>query len=391
MPTPTRLAAIGLAIAAGVIVALAALALAELEREAELHRDVIDGLHAKDSLESLRVQLSELGLAARVVALTGDLAAVQRIESRAVEAEAELAYLAQHPTNDNGPAFVALRQAVTGFALQARSIGGQRAARGVQDAVAAATAAEAAQAEALHASARVLDQRVRRINDRALAQIRLSETLRTYVSWLLAGSVIVLIGLFATYRWAALREKAARQRIEHLAHYDTVTGLPNRALLADRLEQEVARARRSSGCFALVMLDLDGFKSVNDRWGHAAGDQVLAIVGERARRGLRASDTIGRLGGDEFMAILPDTTAAGARAAAGKIVQSLAQPYALDEGGATLSASAGLAIFPADGADAETLQRAADGALYEAKREGKNRVSSAAGAQREEIGAGAEA
>ena len=374
----------GLAIAAIVIVALAALALAELDREAELHREVIGGMHAKDSLESLRVQLSELGLAVRVVALTGDAEAVQRIEARAVEAEAELAYLVQHPSNDGGPAFGDLRQAVTALALQARSIGAQRAARGAKEALAAAAATEGAQREALLALGRVLDARVRRINERALDQIRLSETLRTYVSWLLAGSVVVSIGLIATYRWAALRERTAQQRIEHLAHYDTVTGLPNRALLNDRLEQEVSRARRNNGSFAVLMLDLDGFKSVNDQWGHAAGDRVLTLVGQRARQALRASDTFGRLGGDEFMAILPEASAAGARAAADKIVQALAQPYALERSTASLSASIGIAVFPGDGADAPALQRASDDALYTAKREGKNRVSSAAGARKAE-------
>jgi len=384
LPSASRLAAFGLAIAAVVIVALAALALAELEREAELHREVIGGMHAKDSLESLRVQLSELGLAVRVVALTGDLTAVQRIEARSVEAEAELAYLAQHPSNENDAAFGDLRQAVTGFALQARSIAGLRAARGTPEAMAAAGAAENAQRDTLMALGRVLDMRVKRINDRALDQIRLTDTLRSYVSWLLAGSVVVLFGLFATYRWAALRERAARERIEHLAHYDTVTGLPNRALLTDRLEQEVARARRGSGAFALLMLDLDGFKSVNDKWGHAAGDRVLTLVGQRARQALRASDTIGRLGGDEFMAILPDASATGAKAVAAKIVQAVAQPYALPRGEARLSASVGLAMFPADGADSQLLQRAADDALYAAKREGKNRVLSAAGALTEE-------
>ena len=140
LPSRSRLAATGLAIAAIVIVALAALALSELEREAELHREVIGGMHAKDSLESLRVQLSELGLAVRVVALTGDLEAAQRIEARAVEAEAELAYLAQHPNNDNGPAFLELRQSVTGLVLQARSIAAQRVARGGEQALSSAGA-----------------------------------------------------------------------------------------------------------------------------------------------------------------------------------------------------------------------------------------------------------
>ena len=379
MPSASRLAAAGLAVAAIVIVALAALALAELEREAELHREVLAGMHAKDSLESLRVQLSELGIAARVVALTGDPEAAQRIEARAVEAEAELAYLAQYAARDgNVSSFAELKQAVAGLTLQARSVATLRAARGTQGALAPAAAAEGAQREALAALGSVLDSRTRRLNQRMLDQIRLGETLRAYVSWLLAGSVVVLIGLFATYRWAALRERAAQQRIEHLAHHDMVTGLPNRVLLSDRLDQETARALRAKGGFAVLMIDLDGFKQVNDRWGHAAGDRVLALVAQRARQCLRASDTVGRLGGDEFLAVLPEATLAGGTAVAEKIVNALAQPYPLDKGEATLGASVGVAVYPANGDAPDVLQKAADAALYRAKREGKNRVRTAA-------------
>jgi diguanylate cyclase (GGDEF)-like protein len=376
LPSASRLAAAGLAIAALVIVALAALALGELEREADLHRDVIAGTHAKDSLESLRVQLVELGLAARVVALTGDAEAAQRIAARAVEAEAELGYLSQY-ADPSYAAFTRVRQAVASLVLQARSVAALHATRGSQAAIATSAATEAAQREALAAVGSLLQERTGQLNQRTLDQIRLGETLRTYVSWLLAGSVIVLIGLFATYRWAALREREARARIEHLAHYDMVTSLPNRVLLADRLEQESARARRSGTGYALLMIDLDGFKGVNDRWGHAAGDRVLAMVAQRARQCVRASDTIGRLGGDEFLAVLPEAAVAGAVAVGEKIVRALAEPYALEKGEARLGASVGVAMFPEHGPDAETVQRAADAALYRAKESGKNRVLAA--------------
>lgn len=382
LPSAARLAATGLAIAALVILALAALALGELEREAELHREVIEGMYAKDSLESVRLQLSDLALAARIAALAPDATAAQLIERRAVELDAELTYLSQHAARDGaGGAFAELRDASEALVLQARSIAGLRTARGTGAASASAAQAEATSAQAMTALERLLDARVRRINERTLAQIRAGETLRAYVSWLLAGSVVVLIGLFAGYRWAFAREREAQRRIEHLAHHDTVTGLPNRALLADRLEQHVARARRTGGGFALLMFDLDGFKEVNDLYGHPAGDRVLAIVGERARRCVRASDTVGRLGGDEFMAILPDATREGALAVAGKIVEALAQPYALERGQAALSASIGVGMFPGDGNDAEALQRTADAALYSAKREGKNRVRGAVAAE----------
>jgi diguanylate cyclase (GGDEF)-like protein len=379
LPSAGRLAASGLAIAALVIVTLAALALAELEREAELHREVIEGMQAKDSLEALRTQLTDLAHGARVVALTGDPISAQLIERRAVELDAELEYLASHPTRDDANGvFANLRQAAGALALGARSIAPLRAARGGAAASASALEAERAAGEAMAALERMLETRATRINDRTLAQLRVGENLRKYVSWLLAGSVVVLLGLFATYRWAALRERSAQRRIEHLAHYDMVTGLPNRVLLADRLEQEVARARRVRHGFALLMFDLDGFKEVNDRWGHAAGDRVLAQVGARARQGVRASDTVGRLGGDEFMAILPEASLSGALAVAEKLLESLALPYVLDRAEARVSASIGVSVFPEDGAEGDSLQRAADAALYAAKRDGKNRVRTAA-------------
>jgi diguanylate cyclase (GGDEF)-like protein len=378
LPSAGRLAAAGLAIASIVIIALAVLARVELDHEAELHREVIDGARAKDSLEKLRAQLADLGHSARLVSVTGDPVAAQLIERRAVEMEAELEYLAGHMERDDPVAvFAALRQSSHALALGARSIAPLRAARGPAAAGSAALEAERASLEAMTALERMLDSRASRINDRTLAQIRTGETLRSYVSWLVAGSVLVLMGLFATYRWATLRERDAQRRIEHLAHYDVVTSLPNRALLADRLQQEISRARRARNGFALLMFDLDGFKLVNDAWGHAAGDLVLAQVGERARQVMRASDTVGRIGGDEFMAILPEASLSGALAVGEKLLEVMARPYALDKAEARLSTSVGIAIFPEDGVDGESLQRAADDALYQAKRAGKNRVRNA--------------
>lgn len=378
MPSATRLAAAGLAIAAAVILALSALALVELHREAELHREVIAGMHAKDSLEALRGQVADLAHAARIVALTGEPEAAQLIEHRAVELDAELAYLAQNaPREATQAAFEELRQACAALSLRARSVVAVRASGGAQAARAAAAEARQAASEAAIALERTLEARARRINERTLAQLRVGETLKTYVSWLLAGSVMVLLGLFGLYRWTALRERESQRRIERLAHYDTITGLPNRALLADRLEQEIARARRSRNGFAVLLFDLDGFKSVNDTWGHHAGDAVLAEVGLRSRQGVRASDTVGRLGGDEFMAVLPETSLSGALAVAEKLLFGLGLPYSVGEQSTRLGASMGVAIFPEDGRDAEALQRAADAALYAAKREGKNRIRTA--------------
>ena len=217
-------------------------------------------------------------------------------------------------------------------------------------------------------------EETRHIDQRTEAQLQLGEGLRRYITGLLLGSFAMLAGLFLAYRRAQARERRAQLRIEHLAHFDLVTGLPNRALLADRLAQESARARRSSLGFAVLLFDLDGFKAVNDTWGHAAGDRVLTLVAERAHRCVRASDTVGRLGGDEFLAILPETSLDGASGVAAKLREALAQPYALDNATVRLTASIGISLFPDHGVDPEQLQRAADAALYRAKRDGKNRT-----------------
>jgi diguanylate cyclase (GGDEF)-like protein len=212
------------------------------------------------------------------------------------------------------------------------------------------------------------------VNDRSAARIRVGESLRRYVGWFVAGSVAVLAVLFVAFRRAQGRERAALRRVEWLAHFDSVTGLPNRALLSDRLAQETARARRAASTFAVVLFDLDGFKEVNDTWGHAAGDRVLALVAERARKCMRASDTLGRQGGDEFMAVLPETGEEGALAVAEKLRACLSEPYPLDGASANVGASLGVSLFPDHGDDADALLRTADAALYGAKREGKGRV-----------------
>ena len=370
-PSAERLAGVGLAFAAITIVALALLARFELERESELHREVIAGLAVKEGLEALRIELNDLRGAARFAAAGSSAQAMQIIERRAVEIDAELEYLAQQPIRrEAGEAFEALNHAARLLAVNARSI----SAGGPAAIVARGAELDRLGSQATSSLERTLHVQRQRINDITVSRIEVGDTLRAYVSWLLAGSIAVLVGLFGFYRWAKGREALALQRIEHLAHHDSVTGLPNRALLTDRLAQEAARARRSGAGFAVLLFDLDGFKGVNDTWGHAAGDQVLQLVAERARASMRASDTVGRLGGDEFLAILPEAAAEGAISVAEKLRASMHEPYVLQGFRAHLSASIGAAFFPGDGQDADALQRAADAALYEAKRAGKNQV-----------------
>jgi len=369
LPSAGRLAGIALGIAAVTIVALAALALFELDREVQLNREVIAGLQVKDSLESLREEIAEIGYAARLATL--GIGGSQQVERRAVEIDAELEYLEQNPQREDRPAFDDLTRAAQLLVVVARSATNAANPRAAQE-------LEAATQQATTAVQRMLESQGAGINNRMVAQIRAGETLHTYVSWFLVGSALVLVGLLGFYVRAKARERIAAERIERLAHYDVLTGLPNRSLLADRLDREVERARRTSRGFALLMFDLDGFKAVNDTWGHAAGDELLAMVGMRATECVRSADTVGRLGGDEFLAILPEATHEGALLVAEKLREAISKPYALRTSTATIGVSVGISYFGEHGDNAAALQRAADVALYEAKRRGKNRVLEAA-------------
>lgn len=170
--------------------------------------------------------------------------------------------------------------------------------------------------------------------------------------------------------------KQHQEKIEHLAYYDALTQLPNRLLLADRIQQALSLSARHHASVAVCYLDLDGFKPVNDRYGHKAGDEVLMAVAERIRCHLRASDSAARLGGDEFVFLLTHLESeAECTAILSRIVDALSQPYALDNGGSVaVSASVGVALYPKDGSDPDLLLRHADQAMYLAKQAGRNRV-----------------
>ena len=183
-----------------------------------------------------------------------------------------------------------------------------------------------------------------------------------------AGEVVNYVALFSDI--GALKQ--AEERALHLAHHDMLTGLPNRLLFAAQLAQSLQRAHRQGQQIALLFLDLDRFKSVNDTLGHAAGDELLRVVAARLRAAVRAEDTVARLGGDEFTVVLEEVAGAAAAAAtARKLHDAIAAPMELQGRTITVSAAIGIALFPAHGSDADALMRAADVAMYRAKRRGR--------------------
>ncbi len=169
--------------------------------------------------------------------------------------------------------------------------------------------------------------------------------------------------------------KLAEERIQRVAHHDSLTGLPNRLLFNDRLNQAISLAKRGSRQFALLYLDLDRFKPVNDSLGHTAGDELLQAVAARIRRQVRESDTVARVGGDEFTVILPDIARREeAEAVARKIIAALAVPFQLGspKQSVDIGTSIGIALYPADARDADALVKAADAAMYGTKQVGSS-------------------
>ncbi len=169
-------------------------------------------------------------------------------------------------------------------------------------------------------------------------------------------------------------QKQAAVALEHLAHYDALTQLPNRTLLADRMAMALAQARRSGDRLAVALIDLDGFKPINDNFGHDVGDLILVEVAGRLRTSLREVDTVARLGGDEFVLVLSGSSEeVDYHNSLQRVLAALAEPYPLGGASATLSGSIGVTFFPDDDADSDTLIRHADQAMYVAKQAGRNR------------------
>jgi diguanylate cyclase (GGDEF)-like protein len=168
-------------------------------------------------------------------------------------------------------------------------------------------------------------------------------------------------------------KKLYERKLDHLAHHDALTGLPNRVLFRDRLSNMLAHAKRTKQGLAVIFLDLDGFKHINDSLGHKIGDRILHSVAKRLTKTLREADTVARMSGDEFTIIVEDIESAdGAVAAAQRIQDSFTQPFHVSGHELYVTASMGIALYPEDGKDAQSLLKASDTAMYRAKETGCN-------------------
>jgi len=172
---------------------------------------------------------------------------------------------------------------------------------------------------------------------------------------------------------SAIERSGSDERLSYLAQFDSLTGLPNRSLVRDRLGQELTHAQRAGTQLGLIFVDLDGFKPINDNYGHGVGDQLLVLVAERLKQCVRADDTVGRLAGDEFAIVLSSLVRAeDARLVAQKVIATLASPLQVDGHVIRVGASLGVALYPVDGETVDTLLEHADSAMYSAKAQGRN-------------------
>ncbi len=182
------------------------------------------------------------------------------------------------------------------------------------------------------------------------------------------GKIVSLLGISRD----VTERRYSEERIQYLANYDALTGLPNRNLFADHLQYAISLAKRNSGHLAVMFIDLDRFKEINDTLGHSVGDAFLIEVGARLKSVLRESDTVSRLGGDEFILVQPDADAQAAAKIVDKLLEAITLPYQVEHYALIVTASIGIAIYPHDGESLESLLRSADTAMYRAKEGGRN-------------------
>jgi len=325
----------------------------------DLHTDAMED--AEDGARGFLITGDESYLEPYAAALAGMGSSLQRLRSligpddpRAQSELNEVERLCQHQLSELARA-IASRRRDGSDASRAAAL--KSASKQEMDRIRAASSRMAGRFLAQRSSLRVdADERVTRLTV-------------TEVALLAAVAVVALVTLVILLRITKDKQRLLEQ-LEHRAHYDELTQLPNRAMLRDFLSFTLHNASRTDARFAVLMMDLDGFKQINDRFGHHAGDRVLVEAARRFSACLRQGDVISRLGGDEFAVLLPalaDTQDAAKLAQ--RLVESFDSPVLPDAPDCRLTVSVGIALYPGDGEDPEQLLQAADKAMYLAKKD----------------------
>ncbi|MEK5039733.1 EAL domain-containing protein [Sporosarcina sp. FSL K6-3457] len=197
----------------------------------------------------------------------------------------------------------------------------------------------------------------------------LNQTFLIYLSPIFENDAVIEVVGTAT---DITKHKEAEKLVEHMAYYDHLTGLPNRRVFQKKVNEVLEHSEKADETFAIMFIDLDRFKNINDSMGHSIGDQLLILVGERLRHCVRKEDIVARLGGDEYVILLPSAPASITEAAASRIVEEMSKPFIIHNHEIFVSSSVGISLFPKDGNDYDTLMTNADSAMYLVKDNGKN-------------------
>jgi diguanylate cyclase (GGDEF)-like protein len=326
----------------------------------------------------VRAAQQQLALAAQMASITGETAWIERFDKAvpALSLAIEHAVLVASPEverrfRDDTQQAAALLARMHQSALDAMNSGARESARGLLDSERYAT-----QVALLHDATNKLTGASLRESAEQLAQRR-ERSYALTAGMMLASAVLALLLWRHLSRGLAQSRGSlveAEERIQRLAASDLLTGLDNRAALHDAMHAAISRARRHGHQLAVLMVDLDRFKPVNDRHGHMVGDMVLKEVAGRLSRCLRASDVRARYGGDEFVVVIDETEAGDARHAAERIIERLSLPIGFGELSVSIGASIGIARYPSDALTDDELLRKADSALYRAKNNGRSGV-----------------
>jgi diguanylate cyclase (GGDEF)-like protein len=332
------------------------------------------------SLEAVRFQSLAINVGQQNFAITGEEENLLRYRQGVAETEAALNYLAanRHADPVLEAQFDELQSTVSAVIAQEKELVEIRRKSGFAAAQAQVRArADEPEFNRLHNLTNRMLAEVRKSLDQIEAnQVKFGQKVRRLILVLISSAAVVLLYLFATLKRLNREQRDAQASMKHQATHDALTGLFNRPAVTDFID---ARLRDEStaalGGFALMLLDLDGFKAVNDNLGHEAGDELLRQAATRMTLALRESDYLARLGGDEFLVVIPQVSDEHtAHRVASKLIEAVAAPYELLSKTASVTLSIGVSFFPKDGRNRTILMQCADSALYEAKHNGKNQA-----------------
>lgn len=332
------------------------------------------------SLEAIRFQSLAINVGQQNFAITGDEQNLVRYREGVMETETELKYL---DANQNANAVLAakfdeLKIAVNAVIAQEKELVDIRRNSGFAAAQAQIRArADEPEFNRLHNLTYRMLVEVRKSLDQIEAdQAAFGKKVRRLILVLILSAAIILIYLFVTLKRLNRKQRDDQATMTHLATHDALTGLFNRPAVTDFIEARLADAATAAlGGFTLMLLDLDGFKAVNDNLGHQAGDELLRQASTRMALAIRESDYLARLGGDEFLVVLPQVSdEQTAQRVASKLIDAIATPYQILGKTAEVTLSIGISFFPKDGRDRVVLMQRADAALYKAKHGGRNQA-----------------